>query len=144
MLLLLCVEPVNQKKEIKRRKVNIEYKVEDNIVKKKRKKSFTKLMLDSKLFWIYFQSNSAPLAPIQSSKNLVSKTSAPAQPIPAVKTLAWPLPGIPFRTNDIPTRSARSIVDFKNSCVNKKGDVDISLTKGMRMISKKNEWTHLF
>ena len=79
------------------------------------KKSLTRLMLDSRLFWIYFQSNSAPLAPIHSSRNLVRRTSAPAQPIPAVKTLAWPLPGIPFSTNHIPTRSAKSMEYLRNS-----------------------------
>lgn len=76
-------------------------------------------MFDSRLFWIYFQSNSAPLAPNQSSKNLVKITSALAQPIPAVKTLACPFPGMLLRTMRIPTRSARSIEHFMNSC-NKK------------------------
>lgn len=76
---------------------------------------WTRDIFDSKLFRIYFQSNSAPRAPTQSSKNLVKSTSAPAQPIPAVKTLACPLPGIPFKTINIPTRSAKSIEYFKNS-----------------------------
>ncbi|KYM78174.1 hypothetical protein ALC53_11369 [Atta colombica] len=44
-----------------------------------------------------------PRAPTQSNKNLVSSTSAPAHPIPAVNTLACPLPGILFSTNKIPT-----------------------------------------
>ncbi|KYN30089.1 hypothetical protein ALC57_00421 [Trachymyrmex cornetzi] len=35
-----------------------------------------------------------PRAPTQSNKNLVSSTSAPAHPIPAVNTLACPLPDI--------------------------------------------------
>lgn len=72
-------------------------------------------MLDSRLFWIYFQSNSAPLAPTHNKRNLVSNTSAPAHPTPAVKTFACPLPGILFKTNNIPTKSAKSIEDFKNS-----------------------------
>lgn len=72
-------------------------------------------MLDSRLFWMYFQSNSAPLAPTHNRRNLVSNTSAPAHPTPAVKTFACPLPGILFNTNRIPTKSAKSIEDFKNS-----------------------------
>ena len=66
---------------------------------------------------MYFQSNSAPRAPTHNSKNLVKITSAPAQPMPAVKTFAWPLPGIPFRTRYIPTKSAKSIDVFRNSYI---------------------------
>lgn len=75
----------------------------------------TRDIFDSKHFWIYFQSNSAPRAPTHRSRNLVKRTSAPAQPIPAVKTLACPFPGIPFRTTNNPTRSAKSIEYFQNS-----------------------------
>lgn len=75
----------------------------------------TRLMLESKLFWIYIQSNSAPRAPTHSRRNRDSSISAPAQPTPAVNTLAWLLPGIPIRTRYKPPRSAKSTVAFKNS-----------------------------
>lgn len=73
-------------------------------------------MLDSKHFCMYFQSNSAPLAPTHSSNALDNITSAVAQPMPAVKTLQWPLPGILLSTMYKPTKSAKSTVDLRNSC----------------------------
>lgn len=66
---------------------------------------------------MYFQSNSAPLAPTHNRRNLVSNTSAPAHPTPAVKIFACPLPGILFNDNKIPTKSAKSIEDFRNSYI---------------------------
>lgn len=64
---------------------------------------------------MYFQSNSEPLAPTHKRRNLVKITSAPAHPIPAVKTLAWPFPGMLLKTKYIPTKSAKSIEDLRNS-----------------------------
>lgn len=72
-------------------------------------------MFDSRHFWMYFQSNSAPLAPNQSNNALDNITSAVAQPIPAVRTLQWPLPGMPLSTTYRPTKSAKSTVAFRNS-----------------------------
>ena len=45
----------------------------------------TKSMLASKLFCMYFQSNSIPLAPTHRNITLVSRKSAKAHPTPAVR-----------------------------------------------------------
>ena len=125
-------------------------------------------MLDSKLIWIYFQSNSIPLAPthngnilqrkttkccivriqpsksstcklknnymykvavgwlvymyistfpiLKSSTHLVTTSSAAAHPKPATMNFSWPFPAILVITKWMPTRSAKSTVDFRNSC----------------------------
>ena len=45
----------------------------------------TRSMFASKLFCMYFQSNSIPLAPTQRNITLVNKKSANAQPTPATR-----------------------------------------------------------
>lgn len=96
-------------------------------------------IFDSRLFWIYLQSNSAPLAPIHKSRNLVNSTSAPAQPTPAVKIFAWPLPGILLRTKKIPTKSSKSIEYLENSCGSKKIIDDQYIRKLIHYCEEKNE-----
>jgi len=49
-----------------------------------------------------------PLAPTHKSKNRVNNISAPAQPMPAVITLACPLPGMLCNITYIPAISAKS------------------------------------
>lgn len=101
-------------------------------------------MLESKLIWMYFQSNSIPLAPthrgrhlekaqgtnseIQCShmyKNLMKSSCVPAhlditssavaQPMAATMILYSPLPALRDITRWRPNRSARSTVAFINS-----------------------------
>lgn len=110
----------------------------------RRTKLLTKLMFESKLIWMYFQSNSIPLAPTHRGRHLEiqnkTKTekyndynnkkifckkditvylditsSAVAQPIAATMILYSPLPGLRDITRWRPSRSARSTVAFINS-----------------------------
>lgn len=110
----------------------------------RRTKLLTKLMFESKLIWMYFQSNSIPLAPTHrgrhlgnqnkietekynnfNNKNIFGRkditaylditSSAVAQPIAATMILYSPLPGLRDITRWRPSRSARSTVAFINS-----------------------------
>ena len=72
-------------------------------------------MLASKLFWMYFQSNSVPLAPTQNTNNRLRTSSAPAQPRPAIRTFVCPFPAILDMNTLIPTKSIKSTVHFNNS-----------------------------
>lgn len=65
---------------------------------------------------MYSQLNSAPRAPTHSMSPRVRITSAVAHPKPAVISLLCPLPGIRDSTTHKPTKSAMSMVHFKNSC----------------------------
>ena len=73
-------------------------------------------MLASKLFWIYFQSNSMPRAPTHKKIMRVKISSAKAHPSPATSTLTCPLPATLWIIKYSPTISAVSTVNFKNSC----------------------------
>lgn len=112
-----------------------------------RGKLLTKLMFESKLICMYFQSNSIPLAPTHRGRHLKDQnktqtvrvtvymcavmkflllhaylditSSAVAQPIAATMILYSPLPALRDITRCRPSRSARSTVAFMNSWKNR-------------------------